>query len=176
MKSSPYSWGHRFNIAGLCAMISSFILLPFFKEPAFILLTIGGLLCALALACYKAPGWRRDSLADAATPKQLAGSSDTSLGPTQPPVAANELWRFKMFAWIVLAFGVAVGFLIFRYGDAPRPFVEWLTAYVLAPMVATMFAFMGYALLRFGRACRKYAASPRPVIRSSREQSCQVRP
>ena len=92
------------------------------------------------------------------TTKQSASRSDKSLCATQPPVDSTALWRFIIAAWIVLALTVAAFSFIFRYGDAPRPIVEWLTAYVLAPMVAVMFTIMGYAMLRFGRACRKYAA------------------
>lgn len=96
------------------------------------------------------------SLSKSKAQKQSASRVDNLSYATQPPVSSTELRRFKTSAWIVLAFGVVVGFLIFRYGDAPRPFVEWLTAFILAPMVTAMFVIMGYALLRFGRACRKY--------------------
>jgi membrane protein implicated in regulation of membrane protease activity len=62
-----------------------------------------------------------------------------------------------MAAWFVLPPPVPAFFLIFWYGDAPRPFVEWLTTFILVPMVTALFAILSYALLRFGRACRKYA-------------------
>jgi hypothetical protein len=157
MRSSQYPWGHRFNIAGWVAVASFFIVLPFVGKPAFILLTLGGLSCALALAVYKSP-LGQECRVDGAAPKQSASPSGKSLYAPQPPVDATELWRFKVAAWFALALGVAAFSFIFRYGDAPRPFVEWLTAYVLAPIVAVMFAILGYAMLRFGRACRSSAA------------------
>lgn len=158
MKSPHRVRAHGLNIAGWGMIISYLIFLPFIGEPAFVLLAIGGVLCALAIVCYTASA-ARSVLPDTTTLKQLDGTFDKSLADTQPPVEATELRRLKVAAWRVLTLAAAAFFLIGLYGNAPRPLVEWLNAFVLSPMIAVMVTIMGYALLRFGHACRTFDAA-----------------
>ena len=157
-------------MAGWATIVSFFIFLPFLGKPAFIVLTIGGLLCAVALALDKAPS-AQASLASTATIGRSTSSPDRSLGSTQPPVGPNELRAFKTAAWIVLALGAAAFLLICWYGDAPRPFVDWLNAFVLSPLVVVMLAIVAYGLVRFRRACREVSGDG-SGINNSDETHC----
>jgi hypothetical protein len=47
--------------------------------------------------------------------------------------------------------------LIFRFGDASRPFVDRLNMLVLGPLVILALGIMSLALLRFRNACREFA-------------------
>lgn len=136
MKSSHSNWGHVMHIAGWGAIFLAFAFLPASNSYPFILMAFGSLLLGLALAVYQ--------------------SSCNATSSRQPPVSPSELKRFRIAAWVVLALGVGVFFLIFRYGDSSREIVDQINVWILGPMTAIMWIIMAYALRRFAGACRDF--------------------
>ena len=66
----------------------------------------------------------------------------------------RELAQIRAASAVVIVLGATVLFLVFLYGDSPRPTVDRLNLF-LAPVVAVQFGIVGPAIWRLRRSWTK---------------------